>query len=73
MKITFEKNELVRGVTTVQKAVSSKTTLEILQCILIDAQGNTVFFVGTKRFQKNILVITFTKKGRLYTSLHYLC
>lgn len=46
MKITFEKNELVRGVTTVQKAVSSKTTLEILQCILIDAQGNTVFFVG---------------------------
>ena len=35
--------------------------------------NNTVFFVGTKRFQKNILVITFTKKGRLYTSLHYLC
>ena len=46
MKITFDKTELVKGVTTVQKAVSSKTTLEILECILIDALGNSVFLVG---------------------------
>ncbi len=46
MKLTFEKNELVKAVTTVQKAVSVRTTMEILECILIDAQGSTIFLAG---------------------------
>ena len=46
MKLIFEKTELVRAVNTVQKAVSVRTTMEILQCILIDAKGSSIFFAG---------------------------
>ena len=37
MKITCPKNQFLYGVNTVSKAVSNKTTMEILQCILIEA------------------------------------
>nr|WP_296267121.1 DNA polymerase III subunit beta [uncultured Merdimonas sp.] len=37
MKIICNKNNLVKGVSTVSKAVPSKTTMPILECILIDA------------------------------------
>ncbi len=37
MKIICEKSELVKGVSIVSKAVPSKTTMPILECILIDA------------------------------------
>ena len=37
MKITCSKNQFLYGVNTVSKAVSNKTTMEILQCILIEA------------------------------------
>ena len=37
MKLVFEKNSLLSGINTVMKAVPSKTTLPILECILIDA------------------------------------
>ncbi len=46
MKLIFEKAELVRAVNTVQKAVSVRTTMEILECILIDAKGSSIFFAG---------------------------
>ena len=46
MNLTFERTELVRAVSTVQKAVSVRTTMEILECILIDAQGKSIFFAG---------------------------
>ena len=36
MKIICNKNNLVKGVSTVSKAVPSKTTMPILECILID-------------------------------------
>lgn len=37
MKIICSKSNLVKGVSTVSKAVPSKTTMPILECILIDA------------------------------------
>lgn len=46
MKLKFERTELVRAVSTVQKAVSIRTTMEINECILIDAKGSSIFFTG---------------------------
>ncbi len=37
MKLTCDKNDLLDGVNTVLKAVSTRTTLQILQCILLQA------------------------------------
>ncbi len=42
MKITCSKNELVKGVNTVNKAIPSKTTMTILQCILITAYNGVI-------------------------------
>lgn len=42
MKIVCSKNNLVKGVGIVSKAVSFKTTMPILECILIDASSNII-------------------------------
>ena len=42
MKIVCNKNELLNGVSIVSKAVPSKTTMSILQCILIDARYDEI-------------------------------
>ena len=42
MKIRCQKTDLVKGVSIVSKAVPSKTTMPILECILIDATTNTI-------------------------------
>lgn len=42
MKIRCQKADLVKGVSIVSKAVPSKTTMPILECILIDATTNTI-------------------------------
>ena len=46
MKITCEKNNLLKGINTVMKAVSSKTTMPILECILIDASSDEIKFTA---------------------------
>ena len=46
MKIICTKAELYNGVSIVSKAVPTKTTMSILQCILIDASGDTIKLVG---------------------------
>ncbi len=47
MKILCEKQELVEIINTVQKAISPKSALPILECIKIDASGDgTVIFTG---------------------------
>jgi len=46
MKIVCTKTELLNGVSIVSKAVPSKTTMSILQCILIDASGDNIKLVG---------------------------
>ena len=42
MKITFTKNDLLEATNTVMKAVSVKTTMPILSCILIDASDSEI-------------------------------
>ncbi len=46
MKLICTKSELLRAVNTVLKAVPSKTTMTILECILIDASTNNITFTG---------------------------
>lgn len=42
MKIICSRNNLVKGVSIVSKAVPSKTTMPILECILIDATNDII-------------------------------
>lgn len=42
MKLTFQKDALLNGINIVLKAVPSKTTMSILECILIDATGSEI-------------------------------
>ncbi|MDO4514215.1 MAG: DNA polymerase III subunit beta, partial [Lachnospiraceae bacterium] len=42
MKIVCSKADLLSGVQTVSKAVPSKTTMSILECILIDATNGQI-------------------------------
>ena len=42
MKITCSKDKLVKGVNIVSKAVPTRTTMAILECILIDASGSEI-------------------------------
>ena len=46
MKLRFQKDKLMNAINIVQKAVPSKTTMTILQCILIDAQSDTIRLTG---------------------------
>ena len=46
MKIICSKSNLVKGVNIVSKAVPSKTTMPILQCILIDATTDIIKFTA---------------------------
>lgn len=46
MKIICTKSELLNGVSIVSKAVPSKTTMSILQCILIDADADQIKLVA---------------------------
>lgn len=42
MKVVCSKTNLLNGVQIVSKAVPSKTTMSILECILIEAEGSTI-------------------------------
>ena len=44
MKLTFQKAALLNGINIVLKAVPSKTTMPILECILIDATTEIIKF-----------------------------
>ncbi len=46
MKIICSKAALLQGVNIVSKAVPSRTTMAILECILIDASGDTIKLVS---------------------------
>lgn len=46
MKLSFEKDNLLSGINIVLKAVPSKTTMPILECILIDATSNEIKLTG---------------------------
>ena len=46
MKLSFNKADIVKAVTIVQKAVTSRSTMKIIECILIDASANEILFTG---------------------------
>lgn len=46
MKLTFQKDALISGINIVLKAVPSKTTMSILECILIDASESEIKLTG---------------------------
>lgn len=46
MKLNFQKNDLLKSVSISLKAVPSKTTMPILECILIDASANEIKFTS---------------------------
>lgn len=46
MKITCSKAELAKGVNIVSKAVPTRTTMAILECILIDASTNEIKLIA---------------------------
>lgn len=46
MKLRFQKDAIVNGINIVMKAVSSKTTMSILECILIDATSGEIKLTG---------------------------
>ncbi len=46
MKIICSKTDLVRSINIVQKAVPSKSTMPVMECILIDASAGRIKFTG---------------------------
>ncbi len=46
MKLVCKKSDLITGINIAMKAVSSKTTMSILECILIDATEGKIKFVS---------------------------
>lgn len=46
MKLEFQKSALVNGISIVSKAIPSKTTMPILECILIDASADEIKLTG---------------------------
>ena len=52
MKLQFQKDAIVNGINIVMKAVPSKTTMSILECILIDASSNEIRLTGNDMDRK---------------------
>ena len=46
MKLIFEKSDLLNAINIVMKAVPSKTTMSILECILVDATSDEIRFTA---------------------------
>ncbi len=46
MKLQFQKNNLSNSISIVSKAIPSKTTMSILECILIDASADEIKLTG---------------------------
>ena len=46
MKLVCSKSNLLNGVNIVSKAVPNKTTMSILECILIDATGSQIKLIA---------------------------
>lgn len=47
MKLTCEKNILQEAISISQKAVTGKSTMPILQGILINAKNDSIIFTGS--------------------------
>ena len=72
MKIICQKSNLLKSVSISLKAVPSKTTMPILECILIDATTNQIKFT-TNDMELGIETIvdgTIEEKGLIATTEH---
>ena len=49
MKLEFKKDALLNGINIVSKAIPSRTTMSILECILIDADASEIKLTGNDR------------------------
>lgn len=67
MKILCHKNEFLYGVNTVSKAVSNRTTLPILQCILIEAFDNCIKLTAndTELGIETVITGTILEEGKI--------
>ena len=68
MKIICQKINLLKSVNISLKAVPSKTTMPILECILIDATTNQIKFTTNEygtRYRNNLLMEPLKKKESL--------
>ena len=48
MKLICDKSNLLNGLQIVSKAVSNKTTMSILECVMVDATKEDVVFFKEK-------------------------
>ena len=48
MRLLFQKNDLISAIQIVGRAVASKTTMSIMECILIDATDGQITLTGNK-------------------------
>ena len=70
MKLVFTKSNLNKAVGIVMKAVPTRTTMNILECILIDATTNVIKFTGndiTTVSVDSIFCLGILLQGRLFS------
>ena len=67
MKLSFYKNDLLKGINIVNKAVSSGTTMPILKCLLLDASGDEIVLIGNdmELSIETIVPGTISERGRI--------
>ena len=65
MKLVCSKSNLLKSVNIVLKAIPGKTTMPILECILIDASTNNIKFTANDMELKPSLTVPFWKKELL--------
>lgn len=67
MKIVCSKSVLLNAVNTVSKAVPNKTTMSILECILIDASSNEIKLIAndTELGIETVVEGTIEEKGKI--------
>ena len=72
MKLVCKKSDLITGINIVMKAVSSKTTMSILECILIDATEGVIKFTANDmelgietKVEGEMFLLKLTMKQRL--------
>ena len=66
MKLTFQKTALLNGINIVLKAVPSKTTMPILECILIDALRQKLKVISLKKVKLHWMQSFFLKLQENY-------
>ena len=66
MKLTFQKTALLNGINIVLKAVPSKTTMPILECILIDASTDEIKVISLKKVKLHWMQSFFLKSQENY-------